>query len=344
GAHGNGIEAIAFSPSPHVPVVAMWSRHGALELWNTRTCTMQTRLGETQPKAEQDNDWRLHFASNASKLLTAGDGGAVRVWAIEAGKQLLLTREGPVSWAEISDDGMTAVSARGNTVSIWNTETGARERVIDVDGDVLEARLRPKEADLLLTLADKNPQAQLWSTKTGKLVGALLLKSAPFSSGFSPDGSLVTIGTIDGEAAAWHVESRRRMAGRDDLDGMVISTSFVGSSGLIVSTTLEGRAEIWDSQTGSVIYNSRLAGAQAVFGRSSADGAYVALPAFVDGGALLVLKTKREHRAAHEVAELVRQRGRVGLVEERVEALPPEPAAAREPSVSEKLSPLPRPL
>ena len=319
GSNAESFGAVAFSKSRARPLIGTWRADGEVALWNGTNCGRVRVLDRTQPHKEGDPDRRLMFDAVSGHLIGASESGAALVWQEDGGRPKRLEHGEPISWAELSTDGRSAVTAGDNgEVKLWDVVGDRPPRTWKAhQNSVLEARFRPGRGDLLVTLGENDHDAKLWNVSSGALYAALPLRGDGYTASFSSDGSLLTVGTVDGRASVWEIKTRMQRASIDDLQGIVLSSSFVGESRFVVSSTLGGRVVLWDASSGVTLEDLTVPTGQAIMAQSSPRGDLIALPGFVPGGNLLLLMTPLEARSPADIRTMVECRGRRRLEAER---------------------------
>jgi WD40 repeat protein len=227
GSNAESFDAVAFSKSGNPRLIATWRADGMVALWNGTDCAPVRVLDRTQPRKEDDPERRLMFDEASSRLIGATESGAALIWHKDGVRLKRLEHGGPISWVELSMDGRSAVTAgeRGE-LKLWDVVGDRPHRTLKAhQKGILEARFRPGHSDLLVTLGEEDHDAKLWNVSSGALYATLPLRDDGVTASFSSDGSLLTVGTVNGRASVWDIGTRAQRASIDDLQEIVWSSA-----------------------------------------------------------------------------------------------------------------------
>jgi WD40 repeat protein len=183
---------------------------------------------------------------------------------------------GAVRCEAFSRDGTRAVTGGSyGTAWLWDVKTGTA--LFELKGHtaaVVSAAFSPDGSRVVTASSDDT--ARLWNTKTGAAISVLQGHEGPvISASFSPDGSQVVTASEDNTGRLWNAttgtqiavlqhEEKRRVTREISKDGTgvvtsiidiasVTSAAFSPDGALIVTSSKDGTARVWDGRTGAEI-------------------------------------------------------------------------------------------
>jgi WD40 repeat protein len=162
------------------------------------------------------------------------------------GKELVLTG-GSVS---VSADGKRVLSCDGNTLRLWDADTGEQLRVFEGHTDgVLGAALSPDGKRVLSGGGDTT--VRLWDADTGKELRQMTGHTAPvWSVAFGPEGQALSGGCGDGTMRLWDLNTGQQAA-VFSVDATVYAVSVAYSAkARLAATHTWNRIRMWDLETG----------------------------------------------------------------------------------------------
>ncbi|MBY0526134.1 MAG: WD40 repeat domain-containing protein [Gemmataceae bacterium] len=204
------VARLAFSPDGRC--LAAWLSDQTIHIWDAATGKELRRLehpqgstvastysfGGTQPS-------NLVFSPNGREIAVGLDGGSVRRWEVESGKELTET-SGHRSEAHtlvVAPDGKTAISCGSDRiVCVWDLSNGAELRRFALPTDASQVAFAPGGR----TLAVGNPEAKvaIWDVATGKERRQWTTKQNNLAGlTFSPDGKLLATRSFDQVISLW---------------------------------------------------------------------------------------------------------------------------------------------
>jgi WD40 repeat protein len=272
--------------SPDGRLMAMLGADGFVHLLDMQTGKTVPMLGGRTSFAEQ-----FAFSQDSKMLASVDEKGVLRVWNVNEGKQIVefssRVKVGPIVF---SPDGKTlasgaaAVLAREFTddnvdidhfpIRLWDPATGKKllefgdgkdpvcGLAFSPDGRVLVSGHGVMEKVPRYVRGKRIPPPKssntirFWNLKTGKQIMSLKGHAEAVSSiAFSPDGTLLASGSMDGAIRLWEVaggKERRKLEGHGvpGLKGIeeagVFSVAFSPGGRFLVSGSQDGTALVWD--------------------------------------------------------------------------------------------------
>ena len=227
-AHSYYVDIAEFSPDSSALVI--WSKTGALELWDVETClpkiTFTERVGEVTS---------IIFRPDG-RMLASWNNNSIVIWDVETGKRKVkLAEDGmeTVTSVHWSPDNRTLISISNdsnepNTIRLWDVETGERKVISTEDG---KQEVKP------LFLSSDN-STFISSTRTNMF------------NTYYDDDSTCTF-------HLWDVETGKRKAILKTLvkRGGAVKSVFLSSDNRTLTTLTRGWKEeftihLWDVETG----------------------------------------------------------------------------------------------
>jgi WD40 repeat protein/energy-coupling factor transporter ATP-binding protein EcfA2 len=266
--------------SPDESTLAVRTGDGKLRLWDFRT-----RSPRTPPIDAHEGVGRVAFSPDGRLVVSSGDEGRVRLWDARTGAPVgaEMGHEGVAAATTFSPDGklLATTGFEDGTVRLWAVPSGARVgtpiRVDEVgsqnvtfspDGKTIAAITEARGAVVFIDVATRRLAGPALEVPGGE---QYLTQVA-----FSPDGSTVATGTMDGSVLFWDARTRKQrgepLVGHEQFvrtlvyspDGSILATGAEDNTGLL----------LWDVASGQQIGGPLIAhpGAEANVQEFTGDG------------------------------------------------------------------------
>jgi len=171
----------------------------------------------------------MTFSPDGTLLATAGCAqagqlsdcvlGEVRLWDVATGEEVANLRgHNNVAYRiAFNNDGSLLASSSVDGVWVWDTASGAQERVLSSDNLVEDVAFQPDEPTIMAAagcaesvvqdnvLTCNLGEVRLWDVETGAVQDVLRHPDNVLSVAYSPDGTALATGSNDGVVRLWNV-------------------------------------------------------------------------------------------------------------------------------------------
>ncbi|MEU7532465.1 WD40 repeat domain-containing protein [Saccharothrix sp. NPDC042600] len=205
-----------------------------VRLWNTADGQLKATLpGHTN--GVQD----MSFSRDGRLLVTGAVDRTIRVWDVATGRNTATLDAGYA--AVFSPDGSTIAAGSSYTekISLWETATGKRIRLLDATGEPVSFSTDGKT---LITTGFDRKTGQLWEVATGELVNTGT-PDGPWT--VSPDHRTLAFGAPDNTVQLVNAatgEVRESLTGHT---ARVADLTYSADGRTLVSAGADGRIRVW---------------------------------------------------------------------------------------------------
>lgn len=214
----SGIEALTFSPDGKT---VAFTGFGEIRLWNTETGDEQA-IPLADLRADIHNIpivLALTFSPDGRWLVSGTQGGKIQMWDVATGEALVAFAEptvqedpGGISALEFSPDGTLLAAGVHSQIRLWEVSTG----------------------DVLLSVSTEHKRDNM------------VFQSYPEPLVFSPDGTILVNGVVNGAIQLWDVTTGDAIAVLDGHTQKVETLVFSPDGQTLVSTGEDGTILLWD--------------------------------------------------------------------------------------------------
>ena len=248
----------AFALSPDGRALAFARLDGRVELIDAETLRRTASFEAFPGRAAVAID----YSADGRRLAVAGEGGGVGVWDVESGEQLdalLRAPRGPrtvnprtVSALAFGQGDLLAAAEAGGAVRIW--DLGRRELLrppLRLPPSVLGLAFSPDGSQLAIpfgAFSDEGPNGvEILDVASGERVARLSTDGEVSSVAFSPDGSLLAGGEVDGGALLWATDGWRRVGRPLALgNASTLEVEFSPDGHTLATSHSDQTAALWD--------------------------------------------------------------------------------------------------
>ena len=308
---GRSDEVGRFVYSPDSRTLAVESFNLTAEIWDVEAGQMLRVLDQGNHEVQGT----VTFSPDGRLITTSDLTGNVRLWDATTGRILHQLEAGyDLFIIEHSPDGRLVATGTRDNIRLWDATTGGLLRELDGMVDY-SSSIRFDPSGLTVAAGSAyQAKVRLWDTSTGRELNAPdVLRGRSGKDGitrlaFSPDGSIVATGSIDGTVLLQEMATGLEVS---VLDGHVDSVSNIvfSRNGLIIATgsKADGSVRLWNAATGwpiQVLEGHVDGTADIAF---SPDGRFVATVSGDATGRIWEVETGRELRVLNSLADAINE-------------------------------------
>jgi WD40 repeat protein len=215
------------------------------------------------------------FSANGDFILSGSDDGAARLWQI-GGRRPRFHVTAPIDAnglaqsyrsAQFSADGeLLAAICSDQSATVWELRSGALRCELRGHTGTLNAITFNPNGTSLATCAGAAPMphktgrnhdpkdktARLWDVTTGRQIACLEADAGVLAIAFSPDGSALVTGLVNGNAEILDVASGVRRLNWKAHSGAVHDVAFSADGTRVLTASGDESARVWDSVTATL--------------------------------------------------------------------------------------------
>jgi len=245
-AHSEGIPSVAWSPTGAVIASGSGFSGGPIRLWDAAS---GKRLGEL----EGHTSWicKLIFSTDGLRLYSSSADQTIRIWDVGQQRCLATLRgsSDEVYGLALSPDGTTLASGcKDGVVAFWNALPSPEEELprLIASGRFGCPAFAP---DSRVLAARREGTVSLFDLATFREIQQLptLGPSGVSTVAYSPDGTLLIIGTRDGRIGVWSCAERRLLRELDGHKESIFLLRFRADGTRLFSIDVKGKVIWWDA-------------------------------------------------------------------------------------------------
>lgn len=238
------VQAISFSADGKRLATA--AEDGTVAVWDHSAGLLETFHGHSAGARA------AVFSPDARTLFTAGSDGSVIAWDVGGSRRLgqtfrfASTSDRASTASAVSPDGTAFATSPGEgRVALWRTRTLTRLPGA-LRGPVGHVNSLAFSDDGKLLAAAGSDRAVVWDAATAKITRVLpVAELGAQTIAFSPNGTTLAMGQIDGSDVIYDLRTGERVA-RFDNAGSTDSIDFSPDGKLLASASLDGSVTVWD--------------------------------------------------------------------------------------------------
>jgi WD40 repeat protein/serine/threonine protein kinase len=314
-AHSEGITSVAWSPNGSIIASGSGYSGGPIRLWDAAS-------GNPLGSLDEHTSWicELVFSADGQRLYSASADQTIRIWDVEQRRRLATLRgsRDEVYGLALSPDGTTLASAcKDGVVAFWNALPRPEQelpRLIALGQFVWAGFARAGFApaafapDSRVLAAPREGTVSLLDLATSKEIEQLpALGTNVWMVVYSPDGTLLVSGSVNGKIRVWSCAERRLLRELGDPNAPICLGGFRADGRRLLSVDAKGKAIWWDTLTWQavrtfVVKLESVSAGDVSAGDASPDGRLLAIGAvgalrWLNGetGELLAMTTGHQH-------------------------------------------------
>jgi len=253
--HDFSVVGVAVSPDGKTVFAAAG---GKVHIWDVSTGQDLGQL-DIPPANTDDPYWQITLSNDGSTLLVGEYYGPAAVYRVDPARPQDAVRIG-TDCQYLANAAVRSMSGDGKVVSVYTNFSNKVQFVHLADCTTFGANIAAAalndpalNADGSRFVASVNTNVDLlaWDVGTGRELDSFPHLGTFWHASFSPDGSEVAVGTFEGAAQLFSVESGqliRAFGGHDDAVERAIVTP---DGNQVLTSSQDGTARLWDAASGN---------------------------------------------------------------------------------------------
>jgi len=246
--HEKPVNAVAFSPDG--ALLASASDDRTVRLWDVKQRYCLTAL-----RGHTDRVTVVGWQRHGGLLMSGADDGTLRIWNPRARRLVRhVTMGGPVDALAFSPDGQWLAEIAGGRLRVWDADRQELQLDHELPHEGRCLAFSPNSRQIAVGLADEG--VLLLDAATGESLARI--SYADYNANcvrgvaFSPDGSLLAAGSLDGALRLWKPEtlvagkSTRALRVLREHEGGLTAVAFHPDGTLLATASHDATARLWD--------------------------------------------------------------------------------------------------
>ncbi|QIR40780.1 NACHT domain-containing protein [Tolypothrix sp. PCC 7910] len=197
------------------------------------------------------------FSPDGKFLATGDNYGAIRLWQVADGKELLLCKghSNRVNSVAFSQDGKTLASGEYQTITLWDIATGKSLKIFQGHTGWVQSLCFSRDG-ISLASGSRDQTVKLWNIHTGECLKSYQGHTDWVNSvAFNFQGNLLVSGSSDQMVKLWNIHTDECLkTWQAHIDG-VFSVAFTSQGTYIASSGGDQTVKLWDALTGECLKN-----------------------------------------------------------------------------------------
>jgi WD40 repeat protein len=246
---------------------------GTIRVWDTRSWELLRTFSGHHGAVMQ-----IRFSPDASHIASVSEDGTIKIWDLGPARELITSHNHSNRVTAISfnqEGNRMATFGWDGLAIIWEVTDSITEprlkllRTLDLSAPVNDGSFSPDGSVLATGSADGN--VTLWQTETGQKLQTILAYDVSEMDGlfvagvvglaFSPDGTLLATGGVDGVAKIWELDSGQLLTSFDGhgpaIPGMSMQginrVAFTPDGSQLVTAGNDGYVILWSIGSGNAL-------------------------------------------------------------------------------------------